>query len=88
MKSERAGTDTSQAEVTNITSHGIWIYVKSAEYFLPFDGFPWFRDAKISDVLEVQLLSDHHLRWERLDVDLELDSLEDPEKYPLIYKAS
>lgn len=88
MKLKKAGTSTSQVEVTNISIHGVWVYVKSKEYFMPFDQFPWFRDAKISDILKVQLINDHYLRWEGLDVDLELDSLEDPEKYPLIYKTN
>jgi hypothetical protein len=88
MKLEKAGTSISQIEVTNISSHGIWIYVKSSEYFMPFEKFPWFRDAKISDILEVELMNDHHLRWEKLDVDLELDSLENPEKFPLVYKIN
>ena len=38
----------------------------SKGYFMPFDQFPWFRDAKISDILEVELINDHHLRWDRL----------------------
>ena len=88
MKSEKAGTVTSQIEVTNISSHGIWLFVKLKEYFLPFEDFPWFKDAKISDVLDVDLLNDHHLRWESLDVDLELDSLRNPDKYPLVYRTS
>ena len=88
MKLEKAGTSTSQVEVTNISTHGVWVYVKSKDYFMPFVQFPWFRDAKITDILKVELINDHHLRWEELDIDLELDSLEDPEKYLLIYKTN
>ena len=57
MKLKKAGTSTSQVEVTNISIHGVWVYVKSKEYFMPFDQFPWFRDAKISDILKVQLIN-------------------------------
>jgi len=86
MKLEKAGGNTSQVEVTNISSHGIWIYIKSKEYFMPFDEFPWFRDAKIAEIMDVKLIHKHHLYWEKLDIDLELDSLSDPQKYPLVYK--
>ncbi|WP_420886735.1 DUF2442 domain-containing protein [Candidatus Kuenenia stuttgartensis] len=30
--------------------------------------------------------TDSHLHWPDLDIDLEIDSLENPEKYPLVYK--
>jgi len=86
MKLEKAGKSISIIEVTNISRHGIWLFIKGTEYFLPFDKFPWFKEAKIGDIMDVRLLSDHHLRWENLDVDLEIDSLVDPDKYPLVYQ--
>ena len=85
MKLEKVGKSISVIEVTNISRHGIWLFIKGTEYFLPFDKFPWFREAKIGDIMDVKLLIDHHLRWENLDVDLEIDSLVDPDKYPLVY---
>ena len=86
MKSKRVGENISQVEVSNISLHGIWLFVKDKEHFLSFDEYPWFRDAKIGDILKVELLNDHHLRWETLDVDLELESLVNPGNYPLVYK--
>ncbi|MFH1708647.1 MAG: DUF2442 domain-containing protein [Planctomycetota bacterium] len=74
-----------QVEVTCISAHGIWLFVKETEYLLPFDEYPWFRDAKMADIMAVRLLHGHHLRWDALDVDLELESLADPDQYPLIY---
>ena len=85
MKLKKAGISTSEAEVTNISKHGIWLYVKSREFFLPFEKFPWFKKAAIGDILEVELLHDNHLRWEKLDIDLDLDCLENPDLYPLVY---
>lgn len=32
------------------------------------------------------LISESHLHWPDLDVDLELDSLSDLERYPLVYQ--
>lgn len=71
-------------EVTNISQHGIWLYWNDREFFLPFEQFPWFRDAKVRDILDVRLESPEHLYWPALDVDLSLAILEDPERYPLV----
>ena len=86
MKLKKAGKNISQAEITNISSQGVWIDVKDREYFMSYEEFPWFKDAKLKDILEVQLIHDHHLRWKTLDVDLDLDSLDNPKSYPLVYK--
>ena len=79
------GKNTSSAEVLQISSHGIWLLVKDTEYFLPFENFPWFGDAKVSQVHKVRLLGKGHLYWPDLDIDLELSSLSNLEKYPLTY---
>jgi hypothetical protein len=86
MSLSKPGTDTSEPEVTHIDEHGIWILVKGGEYFLPYVEYPWFREARVSQILNVQLLHDDHLFWEALDVDLSLKILRQPESYPLIYK--
>jgi len=86
MKSQTLGKNISEVEVQNISSHGIWLYAVGKEYFLPFNNYPWFKNAKINDIYDVELLHEHHLHWPALDVDLELESLETPEKYPLTYK--
>lgn len=85
MKSKIAGKSTSKVEVLNITKHGFWLLVHGREYFLSFNHFPWFKDAKVSSILNIELLQPHHLYWPDLDVDLELESIESPDKYPLIY---
>jgi hypothetical protein len=46
-------------------------------------GFPWFREATIREITNVQLPSPHHLYWPDLDIDLAVESIEHPEKYPL-----
>lgn len=86
MKSNIIGKDTSQPEVLNISQHGFWIYVNQEELFLPFEHFPWFKEARISSILNVQFFHEHHLHWPDLDIDLELESIRSPEKYPLIQK--
>ncbi len=86
MKLSTIGKNTSQVEVQDITKHGIWLYVKGNEYFLSYENFPWFKDGKISEIYNVGLLHQNHLYWPNLDVDVELDSLKNPEKYPLVFK--
>lgn len=82
MSSEALGTPT--LEVTNISQHGIWLYWQGREFFLAYEQFPWFRDAKVSDILDVRLESSEHLYWPALDVDLSWSILEGPERYPLV----
>jgi hypothetical protein len=85
MTSRPLGTSTSDVEVTHIDGHGLWLYVKGSEYFLPYDDYPWFKDATVRDILNVELLHEQHLHWPSLDVDLSVASLQDPAAYPLKY---
>lgn len=83
MTSETLGTATSQVEVTNISRHGFWILVEDRELFLPFEEFPWFAAAPVAAILNLERPQPHHLYWPDLDVDLTLESIEFPERYPL-----
>lgn len=88
MKSAAHGTSTSAVEVTNISSHGFWLLLGSEELFLPFEHFPWFRHATIDQISSVDLPSAHHLYWPELDIDLAVESIRHPEKFPLVSKAN
>lgn len=87
MKSAALGRSTSPVEVTNVSPHGFWLFVGGQELFVPFKNFPWFRDASIRQITRVELPSAHHLYWPDLDIDLAVDSLAHPERYPLISQA-
>jgi Protein of unknown function (DUF2442) len=84
MKSEKRGTGTSAVEVTNISVHGLWLLLDGREMFLPFDRFPWFRRASVGAIHNVERVHADHLHWPDLDVDLHVDSIEHPDRYPLI----
>lgn len=89
MPSLKNGKSTSRnpvASVENITRWGIWLHVRGCEYFLDYEKYPWFRDATVSEIQDVRLVRRAYLRWPQLDVDLELACLEDPERYPLVYR--
>ena len=84
MKSETLGTSISEAEVTQLSKHGIWLLLREKEYFLSFDNFPWFKDASLSAIQNVSLLNANHLYWPDLDIDLAVESIKHPKKFPLI----
>ena len=86
MKSLKRGKNISKPEIANISEHGFWLLINGTEYFLPFKKFPWFKDAKTSQIRNVELLHKTHLYWPSLDVDLSLNIIEQPEKYQLVWK--
>ncbi|MEW6443800.1 MAG: DUF2442 domain-containing protein [bacterium] len=88
MKSGALGRRTSAVEITNISKHGLWVMVDGEELFLPFSEFPWFKSAPLEAVFHVERPRPHHLYWPELDVDLTLESIRHPEKFPLVSKGS
>jgi hypothetical protein len=85
-KSSARGARTS-VEVLGLTPHALWIMVQGNELMLDFSRFPWFARATVEEVCDVSLLHGQHLYWPRLDVDLHLDSIEHPERFPLVSAA-
>lgn len=86
MKSATLGKATSDAEVMNISKHGFWLLLADEELFIPFKAFPWFKDASVSEILKVKWPQPNHLYWPDLDVDVAVESIRHPEKFPLISK--
>jgi hypothetical protein len=84
MKSAQRGRNTSQVEVTHISEHGMWLLLGNRELFMPFEQFPWFRDASIGSIMNVELAGPGHLYWPDLDVDLAVESIDHPERFPLV----
>ena len=81
------GNITSAAEVTNISKHGSWLLLDEEELLLPFEQFPWFRSATVEQITNVERPSSEHLYWPSLDVDLAVQSIRQPEAFPLIAKS-
>lgn len=81
------GPTTSAVEVTNISHHGFWLLLDGRELFLPFDEFPWFRQATVDAITRLERPAPGHLYWPVLDVDLSINSIEHPERYPLKAKT-
>lgn len=84
MKSAARGKPISVVEVTNVSKHGFWLLLGERERFLPFEQFPWFRDVSIGQLCNVELAHPHHLFWPDLDIDLAVESIDHPERFPLV----
>lgn len=81
------GPVTLAAEVTNISAHCFWLLLGDEELAVPYSEFPWFKKATIEQLCEVQRPSESHLYWPLLDVDLSVESIRHPEKFPLLSRA-
>jgi hypothetical protein len=57
-------------EVTNISSHGIWLLTHDKELFMSYEDFPWFKNQTVSSIINVEELSPKHYYWSDIDVDL------------------
>lgn len=81
------GHATSAAEVTHVSRHGFWLLLDGEELLVPFEHFPWFRQATIEQLMEVEWPAPDHLYWPRLDVDLSVRSIRDPSAFPLVARV-
>jgi hypothetical protein len=84
MKSEVVGKDTLDVEITNIDMQGIWLLMNDKEFFLSFERFPWFRDATVSEIHNVEVINGDQLRWSDIDKNLSVASIGDGELIPSI----
>ena len=84
MKSIGRGKRISDVEVTNVSAHGFWILIAARELFVSFEHFPFFKDAAIGKILNVESPGPDHLHWPDLDVDLSIESIEHPQDFPLV----
>lgn len=87
MSFEMHGEPISGAEVTHVSTQGFWILLDGRELFAAFTDFPWFRDATIAQLTNVEWPRPDHLYWPELDIDLAVASLAAPSDYPLISRA-
>ena len=79
--------DSSAIEVSLVSNQGFWLLAADEELFLSYVDFPWFKEATIAQITNVQRPSADHLYWPSLDVDLSVESVRDPSKFPLISKV-
>ena len=83
-----SNSSNTSANVMMINDKGLMLSVLGQDYFISFNRLPWMKDAAIRDVLDVQMCGDDAIEWPKLDIDLEIDSLKHPERYPLVMKRN
>ncbi len=86
MKSSNTGINTLPNSVTAISQFGFWIMCEEKEYFIAFASYPAFKNASVSSIFNIKTLSPRQLSWPDIDVDIEMDALDKPEGFPLIFK--
>jgi len=77
-------TEHTSVNVRSILPDGIFLSALGRDYYVSFERLPWFKTAKVSDIINVSLIGDYAIRWD----DLEIEILMHPEKYPLIMKRT
>ncbi|MDY6842121.1 MAG: DUF2442 domain-containing protein [Pseudomonadota bacterium] len=82
MSLSALGNSTSAVEVTNISTHGVWLLAHDREFFMPYNSFPWFKEQPVSAIVNVEEPSPGHFYWPDLDVDLTEEIIEHPERFP------
>ena len=87
-KSEKPGAAISTPEVTEITPDGFRLLLGGRERFLSFQDFPWFERAAAGKIRNVEQVGVDHLYWPELDIDLSVESIDNPRRFPLIWKAA
>jgi len=83
MNSLQVGKNISIPEITHVSKHGIWLLAKNQECFMPFESFPWFKQASVENILQVEEISPDHFYWSALDIDLTLEMIKYPARFPL-----
>lgn len=86
MSLKTHGKTAQTVEVTNISNNGIWLLTRGKELFMPYEDFPWFKDATVSKIFNVEEPNAGHFYWPDLDVDLTVEIIEHPERFPLKMK--
>jgi hypothetical protein len=81
------GIVTLAAEVTNVSKHCLWLLLGDEELVVPFSQFPWFKSATIEQLSNVERPTENHLYWPAIDIDLSVESIRKPERFPLVSKA-
>ncbi len=87
MSSLAHGDSTLAVEVTHISSHGVWLLSNDKELFMSYEEFPWFKDQPVKSIINVEELSPGHFYWPDIDVDLTMESIEHPARFPLKSKT-
>jgi hypothetical protein len=71
-------------EFKNRTDEGFWLLVGAERLFVQFSDFPWFRHAPDAKLRNVERPHADRLYWPELDIDLAIESIRNPQAFPLV----
>ena len=74
--------------VLMIDAQGMMLSVQGQDSFVSYNRVLRLRDARVSSALNVRMAGPNAIEWPELDVDLEIESLKHPERYPLVMTRS
>lgn len=74
--------------VLMIDAQGMMLSVLGQDSFVSYNRVPKLRDARVSSALNVRMAGPNAIEWPELDVDLEIESLKHPERYPSVMTRS
>lgn len=83
MKSSNALGNNASVEVTHISKTGVWLLSGDREFFMAYEDFPWFKDAPVGKILNVEEPYAGHFYWPDLDVDLTPEIIDNFQRFPL-----
>lgn len=77
------GTSTSEVEVSLASNKGFWLLLGEEELFVAYAEFPWFKKTTMEEIATIEWPTPDHLHWPLLDIDLSVESIRNPDKFPL-----
>lgn len=86
INSKSLGKSIVSIEVTHISGTGVWLLTRDRELFMSYENFPWFKDAPVGKILNVEEPRSGHFYWPDLDIDLTTEIIEHPEQFPIKMK--
>jgi hypothetical protein len=75
-----------EVEVSLASNKGFWLLLSDEELFVSYADFPWFKKATMEQITTVEWPSKNHLYWLLLDVDVAVESIRNPSRFPLVAK--
>ena len=78
------GKTISEIEVSQASNKGFWLLLGDEELFVSYEEFPWFKKATMEQISGIEWPSPDHLYWPLMDIDLSVESIRDPGRFPLV----
>jgi hypothetical protein len=54
---------------------------------MSYADFPWFKNQAIKSIFNIEEPSPNHFYWPDIDVDVTVDMIKNPERFPLQFVA-